>query len=479
MIWHISFFSAMPADDAYIHMRIARNLVTHGVPYFNVDQAVAGSSSVLWLLLVSGTFFVAGADPQYIMILSMVLTVALFAACTALFATRYSRVSAVCLAFVLLACTALGPAAALMETPTALLFWTMSLVFAHRRAWVWVGVCAGLAVATRYEFALWATLVLCIPDTMKNRGRVLAGLAPVGMALTAFNMYFFGALIPHTVKAKAIVYSDNVYDSFYRSGLPTNLWLFISMVIVFGVLIWLCMKQRVPRSMYIGGIFGMLILLLYLAQDVFIFPWYMPIYMYPILGAALYAYSTRHAVVGALATTVLVFFGSAAVILATENAHALHTHDLRAMPGFTVGMRVQQYLAIGDDLAREFPSATVMAPEIGGLAWTFPGHITDAVGLVSPECLVYHPLAVPQDRPNSIIGAIPPGAVRDLQPDIIVSMEIFSEAVRRDMANGTITGYRLYDQYPLVPPSVSEEPSSFWDSTWIQVFARMPAKAAQ
>lgn len=475
--WYIWFFSALPADDAYIHMRIARNLVTHGVPYFNPDQAVAGSSSVIWLLLVSGTFLVAGANPQHITILSMALAVALFAACTALFATRFSRITAVGMAFALLACTALGSAAALMETPTALLFWTMSLLFAGRRAWLWAGVCAGLSAATRYEFALWGICMLLLPHGRKERLCVLAGLAPVGAALAVFNMYFFGALIPQTVKAKAIVYTGNMYDTLYRIGLPAVPLLFISMVALFGALIWLCAKQRAPRSICFAGIFGMLVLQLYLVRNVFIFPWYTPIYLYPTLGAALYMYSTRHAVVCALATITLVFFGASAASTAFQSMHALPTRDLRAA-GYTTSMRVQQYLTIGADLAREFPAATVMAPEIGGLGWTFPGHIIDAVGLVSPECLVYHPLAVPQDRPNSIIGAIPPGAVRDLQPDVIVSMEIFSQAVRRDMANATITGYALHRQYPLVPQNAAAAPLSFWDSTWIQVFTRT-SRAAQ
>src|SRR5512141_500160 len=40
-------------DDTYIQLRIARNLIEHGQPYFNPGEAVNGSSSPVWTVIVA------------------------------------------------------------------------------------------------------------------------------------------------------------------------------------------------------------------------------------------------------------------------------------------------------------------------------------------------------------------------------------------------------------------------------------------
>ena len=40
-------------DDAYIHFRIAANLLRHGEPYYNLGQAVLATSSPLWTVLLA------------------------------------------------------------------------------------------------------------------------------------------------------------------------------------------------------------------------------------------------------------------------------------------------------------------------------------------------------------------------------------------------------------------------------------------
>jgi hypothetical protein len=50
--WHFRFDLS---DDAYIHMRIAHNLLRTGHPYFNPGERVMVTSSPVWTLLLSLT----------------------------------------------------------------------------------------------------------------------------------------------------------------------------------------------------------------------------------------------------------------------------------------------------------------------------------------------------------------------------------------------------------------------------------------
>src|SRR5262245_28589405 len=89
LLWYVFAYSRYPADDAYIHMRIARNFATHGVPYFNIDQPVSGSSSLLWLVLLSGLFAAFGASPDLALIPSVVGVVGTFIVCAIIMSKRY------------------------------------------------------------------------------------------------------------------------------------------------------------------------------------------------------------------------------------------------------------------------------------------------------------------------------------------------------------------------------------------------------
>jgi hypothetical protein len=133
-------------------------------------------------------------------------------------------------------------------------------------------------------------------------------------------------------------------------------------------------------------------------------------------------------------------------------------------------------LRIGDDLAQLMPAAVLMSSEIGALGWTFPGRIVDAAGLVSPECLKYHPMLVPEERSRGTLGAIPPRAVTDLAPDVIVSMETFSEAFRQQLAAGIITDYVLFRNYPVISEADSARSGLHvvWGSRSTQVYLRRP-----
>jgi hypothetical protein len=161
---------------------------------------------------------------------------------------------------------------------------------------------------------------------------------------------------------------------------------------------------------------------------------------------------------------------------AVRDGYGLTARNPALYRDYETGARVRQYLRIGADLFALFPHAVLMTSEIGGLGWAFPGRIIDAAGLVSPECLTYHPMRVPEERPSGDVGAIPPRAVRDLAPDLVVSMETFSVAFRRDLRTGQMGTYRLFRSYPVFDEADSARSGirTLWGSRATQVYLRQP-----
>ena len=71
--------SHFPYDDAFIHLRIARNLAAHGQPYFNLGARVMADSSPLWMVLVAGLFkILPGSGPSSVAALECGIATTLF-----------------------------------------------------------------------------------------------------------------------------------------------------------------------------------------------------------------------------------------------------------------------------------------------------------------------------------------------------------------------------------------------------------------
>jgi hypothetical protein len=123
---------------------------------------------------------------------------------------------------------------------------------------------------------------------------------------------------------------------------------------------------------------------------------------------------------------------------------------------------------VGKVLREAYPNADLMTSEIGGLGYAFTSSILDAVGLASVDALTYHPLSVPDERKNSIIGAIPPAYVVDVSPDIIVTYDTFAQALLRGEVLAQYTEVRV--------PAYMVEDRAFarsellWESKYLRVF---------
>jgi hypothetical protein len=470
---YVLTYSRYASDDSYIHLRIARNLAQHGVPYYNPDQAVQGSSSLFWLMLLAGLFKLTSHAQALVPFVAFAFTAGSFLITSRLLEARFTRNQSISLAFLVTMTTLVNVAALLMETPAAIFFWLLSIYFWKKGAFTWLGVCSGLAFLTRYEFALWILIGFLMLADRSRMINYIKGVALPGLFYLGFNLYFFGSLIPQTVLAKSKVYTLSFDLFLFILGTPLTSFLiaFLAMIAV----ALLAIKQKSDPMTKAIVFFPIFLLALYAIRTVFIFNWYVPNVLFPLSLACLLVLRKMHSfLIIAVVVGFLTIFKQSFIDgygLASGNHHLYRDYD--------TGRRVHQYLNIGADLTRDYPNAVLMTSEIGGLGWGFRGKIIDAAGLVSPECLKYHPMAVPEDRTAGYLGSIPPQAVRDLQPDLVVSMETFSQAVRRDLQRGNLPNYALLQNYPVVASEEGAVRSTLWGSRSTQVFIHTAATTSR
>jgi len=484
--------SAYPFDDAYIHLRLARNLAFHGEPFFNHGERVMSGSSPLWLLWLASIFRVTGQASLVAAITTEILVMAaLLYTAEGLLAQRRRRTWLTLGAATTIALLALPSAGGLMETPlAAALFFAGLWAFRAGRFW-WAGLVFGLAGATRFEMLLAAPGAIALSPGWRARMRLILGAGPAWFALALFLYSRFGTVLPHAMVAKARLYSLHRADLWDMGpkelgghvGIGCVVALSLSTAAGLVPILRDRVRKQSPggRDLLLLGLFPLALVGVYVARAPLVFPWYWPLSLLPMaLFAWIQAVERRlltrtwtRAIV-LLASVVSVTAVLALSWAAVESVRHTIGGELQRSPWVMENARTRTYLKIGAVLAERCPGAVVGAPEIGALGWTFPGKILDGGGLASPEVLPYHPLRVPDERATGGIGAIPGRAIAALRPDVVVSMELFAQDfVRKSSILPALADYRVWWKEPVFAPELRlRPPRILWGSQWTIVFAR-------
>jgi hypothetical protein len=481
--------AAYPFDDAFIHLRLARNLAFSGQPYFNLGEPVMSGSSPLWLLWLAAGFRALRVASVGVAVATACLVIAaLFLVCEGFLAQGGRRSRHTIAGALAVTVLALPSAGGLMETPLAVVFLVASLWALRSERLLLTGCLLGLAAATRFEMAVPAVGAVIVAPGWRGRWRVVAGATPVALGLAVWLQASFGTVIPHTMAAKAIVYQMRRVDllGMGPQELGHESGAILALVLALATSVRLARMVRgkaglsdLPeRAALLAGVFPLVLLAIYVWRAPLVFPWYWPLSLCPM---ALFTLAPLTNDVGqprrarmdpdrAIAITAVAGLACASLV----GVGAAATGRLARSPWVNENSRTRSYLRVGAALARQCPSSVVAAPEIGALGWTFPGKILDGGGLASPEVLRFHPLRVPEERASGGVGAIPGRAVAAFRPDLLVSMEVFaSDFTRKAATLPELSDYALWWQEPVLagslPPGL---PSTLWGSRWIQVYSR-------
>lgn len=363
----------------------------------------------------------------------------------------------------------------LMETAFAVFLVSLSLYFFLKDN-MYGFIFLSMVVFLRLELVVLYALSL-VYFAHRNRNTIKAILtisAIVASPLILFDLFYFQTVIPLPAIAKSKVYdltSLEVVTSVTPSLAPGQ-WALLSKMLYLAILcaftiLMLAKHRKEVASMHpilmIYFFSGVLVLMAYILKETFVHEWYRPLYLLPfsIFSFALVA-KTR-----SLLPRILLF------ALVTPFVFGLAQQLQWAATGemSKSAARVNHYLDISKKLFRMYPEETLMTSEIGGIGYGFRGKIIDGMGLIQPDCLKYHPMAIPKERSSGGIGAIPTACVEEKLPGIIISYDVFVEHFSKQ----TIAGNK-YKVYRL-PPFKQEQLVIFknpelWGSKHLNVYLR-------
>lgn len=453
-------------DDAYIHARLAEQLLETGRPDFNPGAGLKTGSSTGYLLLLAALTAIT-RDALLALRAIQTVTVALYVlAYRHLALALRGRLGWPELALLVVALPPVAWAAyGGMETSTAALCLVSSASSAARGRDRTALSYASLAAGLRPELLLFAAYLAGRWRWQGARvGSLLLALAPLfGCAL--FDLYAYGTLVPQAAAAKSLAYhlpwpeaAQLAFGvSFERYALPLA-----SLYIA-------ALALRARSAAALGALDGLwlqtvALLTVWTLSRSIMFPWYVAGFATCISVLAL-AVTQGRARLLALASCAL----SAA--LGVLSLRAVWVDLGLAHEQLASGARAQRYLSLAGPLYDHCPRCTLASSEIGALGYAFRGTVYDAIGLADGAALAFHPLSVPEQRSSYRVGAIPPGYIARRAPDFVVSMPLFSEALRGSPVRDDFVVYDC----PLVPAQPARQ---LWGDRVIQVFARSPLPAA-
>ncbi len=401
--FYISYYASNPFDDAFIHMRISRNFAELGLPYFNINDPVMGSSSHTWILLLSTLFSIFGAKIKIVLLLQFVVFSTLFYFLRKLLSHKFSKLASTLLSVLLIHVTLNQSVLGLMESSLLCLFFTLYLTYRIKENVLVSSVFLSLCVFTRNEFSiLWViNLIFMYKNKEFWKGSIL-----VFFSFFIYLFYFYGTIIPSPYLAKKFLYDGygvgikslsflvNNHTPYYicnevlkestcfydRFG---NLTLLILVTFCVGLFSLFYLKLGKNKQIYREVlIFCLILFLLYLFSEVYLSFWYWPNILFP-LGLILLlnlALSRSH-IIG------LIFIPK--IILSLMPIYGFIVRDKTNYFLHYFNSRIQVYEKIANFINSEkgdfIKSPVLLTQELGVLGWKYRGEVKCAFGLVSSD----------------------------------------------------------------------------------------------
>ncbi len=470
-------FSNYIFDDAYIHFRIAENLIDFSLPYYNLDHPFMSSSSSLWTIVLAMFYYVFGLEyTDAITIFNSLLLVSniyIYKRAIEIYLNSKMTYLQQIIFSLLFICITLAASIGLMETNLALFLSGLSLLFMQKNdasSFFFLS----LAIFTRLEFAI-LYLLFSIYFILKNGKQSIVKVVLFtflgSIIFILYDLYFFGSLIPLTVHAKSIVYDIDLLN-IMTEKIFYGKYVALSLLILLMIIFYKNNKKIKFNPLMIFSFSGFILLVAYIVKNTFLHGWYHPLYLVPItIGVFAYSLSLKKKISYLLIIYILLFPFYKTYFIDTINIVKFSfTHNKQYIPHFNSTARVRSYLNVSKKLYEKYPNAILMTSEIGGIGYGFKGYILDGMGLIQDDCLKYHPMKIPSERSSGGIGAIPVGCVKEKMPEIIMSYDIFIQALSK---NNILNAYTHYKFPTLVSDDINAtEDTRIWGSKYLNVYIR-------
>ncbi len=470
-----------PIDDAFITFRYSQNLLAGQGLVYNPGERVLGTTTPLYALLLSAlAAFTGGSGADFPLLALLVNAVADGATCWLLpkLGDRLGfRGAGIATGLV----WAIAPwsvtfAIGGLETSVlvALATATFYLHLTHRP--VGAAAAGAFALLTRPDALLFLG-PLAIGRALQIRkkapplrpGELLAFGAPLAAWLIG-SLAYYGSPIPHSLFAKSVAYQIPA-----GAGLARLLQHYATPFLEHETLGtgWIRIGIFLYPALYLLGAFSAmrssfeawpilaypgLYFLAFAIANPLLFRWYLTPPL-PLYFLGIFAGVSR--VSGDFKSRVP-FLGFAALALALTAAAWTLTPDhgpRRPAPKMAFIELELLYQQAAERVQSQLSNDKVLAAsDIGALGYYTGARILDLLGLVSPEASRYYPAP----RSAYVINyAIPPDVVLDLEPDVVVILEVYGR-------NGLLIDPDFQQSYELV----DQLPTDIYGSRGLLIFAR-------
>jgi hypothetical protein len=456
--------ASLLCDDAYIHIRVAENLLNYGIPSFNPGDKFKVDSSTGYIFLLAALSKIWGPLNAIRYLESAIIvatTTCLFYLLTISGIHKFrNTLAAISVLPFFLWAAYIG-----METPILCLIVVLSAIAWRHDKHQIVILLISIATWFRLEAILLLIAIFYYYIYIRKLREYIVLYATPTLILFLLELIMYGSIVPNGMRAKSIGYgfpiSQSVINAMFSfgGGLQGRIFGFIFITLILAEIMRMLYKKMTIDFSETFLIFSIGVFAEWAIGRSLIFPWYYCLLAFP-YGISIMLndrlFSGRIEKLVQIANIAMLFVFSIIgiqIIFPYFTSHAERSSSLR----------IDRYLHIGSGLYLACPSCTLVSSEVGGLGYSFKGKLYDALGLADPQAIGFHPLKVPEERQDYGIGAIPPNYVRYRNPDFVVSMPIFSLALRR---SGVMNYYIAYD----CPFGMTI--GSIWGDTKIQVFSK-------
>jgi hypothetical protein len=441
-------------DDAYITFRYAQNVIAgHGLVY-NPGEAVLGTTTPLYALLLAAIGLLSGGVHAPYPQLALAVNALADAATCALLVLLGRRLghplagtaASLVWAFAPVSVTfAIGG----METSLVIALMTGTLYLHSIRRPTAAALTAALALLTRPDsLILIGPLALerlrqALPQGRWNRLRIpltwreAAAFAVPLLAWVSFGFAVYGNPIPHSILAKVAAYrlppeagvvrllqhySTPFFEevTFGPAAIAVGLFLYPLLCAIGALRVLRQETWAWPLFLYPFAYFAV-----FAATNVLIFRWYLappiPFYLLAIfLGIDVISRDVKRSL-----PTVALAAAGLALTLNAWTLHPDHGPDRPAPQMAFVKLELLYERVAADLRGRVSPGEVIAAGDIGALGYFTGAQMLDTIGLVSPVAVGYYPLP---DSMYVINYAIPPALIDDQRPEVVVLLEVYGRS---------------------------------------------------